>query len=87
MSIVDNTTDIGNRVREAELASGRAPEPLVDQVTARAAVRTLISLGYTYTPCAQMWKPPLGKPPEFASVSLDWTHELTELWDFPGFEP
>lgn len=29
----------------------------------RAAYRTLVSLGYTYTEGAEHWQPPLGKPP------------------------
>ena len=58
MSIVDNTNEIGNGLREIEKAKACAISKLV----------------------------PVEVPPEIAAA-FDWTHELTDLWDFPGFEP
>ena len=41
-----------------------------DMGTASAAITTLQNMGYTYQEGAELWKPPLGKRPDFERLDL-----------------
>jgi len=63
MSIIDDFDDIARRMNRKSEKAVAVTENMESPASHIAAIRTLLRLGYTYTPGAQEWKPPLGDPP------------------------
>ena len=65
-------TDTKAIVAHALDATANAPDE------SEAAIKTLANLGYTYHG-GELWKPPIGKPPEYITES-QWLPEVVQDW-------